>query len=168
MRAKSFAGMTCSIAGALEAIGDRWALLILRDLMLGLSRYDDIQTSTGMPNTTLSERLKHLETHGLIARRQYQDRPPRFEYVLTEKGRDFWRVTLALAQWGDQWDASGAGAPPVEFVDKATGRRVVLAAVDAETGQAVPAQRLEARPGRGADELARWRLSRGSERLAGI
>ena len=66
MRAKSFAGMTCSVAGALEAIGDRWAVLLLRDLALGLSKYDELQASTGMPNTTLSTRLKHLESTGLV------------------------------------------------------------------------------------------------------
>lgn len=161
MRAKSFAGMTCSIAGALEAIGDRWAILILRDLLLGLSRYDDLQTSTGMPNTTLAERLKSLEEHGLVDRRQYQERPARFEYVLTRKGRDLWSVTFALAQWGDRWDASGAGAPPVDFVDKLTGRRAALAVVDVETGEAIPPDRVEARPGVGADSLARWRIARG-------
>ena len=155
--------MACSIAGALEAVGDRWAILIIRDLLLGLSRYDDLQTSTGMPNTTLAERLRNLEAHGLIERRQYQERPPRFDYALTAKGRDFWRVTFALAQWGDRWDASGAGAPPVDFVDATTGRRVALAAVDAETGEPVPASRLEARPGKGADRLARWRIARGKD-----
>lgn len=76
MRAKSFAGMTCSVAGALEAIGDRWAVLLLRDLALGLSKYDELQASTGMPNTTLSSRLKHLESTGLVERRPYQDNPP--------------------------------------------------------------------------------------------
>lgn len=161
MRAKSFAGMACSIAGALEALGDRWAILILRDLMLGLSRYDDLQASSGAPNTTLAERLKGLEARGLVTRRLYQERPPRFEYGLTGPGRDLWRVILALAQWGDRWDASGAGAPPVDFVDGATGRRVALALTDAETGEPVPSGRLEARPGKGADRLARWRIARG-------
>lgn len=158
MRAKSFSGMACSIAGALEAIGDRWAILLLRDLSLGLSRYDDLQASTGMPNTTLSDRLKHLEAGGLVARRQYQDRPPRFEYVLTPKGRDLWKVTAALREWGDRWDASGVGAPPLEVVDRETGRPLKLALVDAETGAPVPLARAEAKPGPGADELVRFRL----------
>jgi len=79
-----------------------------------------------MPNTTLADRLKHLEWRGLVLRRQFEARPPRFEYVLTEKGRDFWSVAFALAQWGDRWDASGAGAAPMDFLDKAGGRRVAL------------------------------------------
>jgi len=155
MKAKSFVGMRCSIAGALEAIGDRWAILVLRDLAFGLSRYDDLQASSGIPTTTLAARLKHLETHGLVERRPYQDRPPRHEYVLTAKGRDLWKVTTALREWGDRWDASGYGAPTVEVVDRETGRDVVLALVDPQTGQAVPRSRLQYRPGPGADDLVR-------------
>jgi DNA-binding HxlR family transcriptional regulator len=158
MKTKSFTGMACSIAGALEAVGDRWAFLILRDLGIGLKRYDDLQHSTQIPNTTLSERLKHLERSGLVMRQRYQDNPPRFEYTLTPKGREFGLVILALAQWGDRWDAAGTGAPPVNFVDRATGRGVKLAVIDARSGEAVPSNRVEARAGRGADELVHWRL----------
>lgn len=147
MRAKSFAGMTCSVAGALEAIGDRWAILLLRDLALGLSRYDELLASTEMPTTTLSTRLKHLETTGLVARAAYQDNPPRFEYRLTEKGRDLWKVVTALREWGDRWDTNGLGAPTTELVDSQTGRPVVLALVDQETGQPVPRERARVRPG---------------------
>jgi DNA-binding HxlR family transcriptional regulator len=160
MKAKSFKGMACSIAGALEAIGDRWAFLIVRDLSLGLRRYDDLQHSTQIPNTTLSQRLKHLEHNGLIERRSYQDNPPRFEYALTTKGRELGVVIFALAQWGDHWNAAGTAGPPVNFVDRATGRRVKLAVVDAQSGDPVPGSRIEARPGRGADDLVRWRLDR--------
>lgn len=159
MRAKSFAGMACSIAGALEQIGDRWALLILRDLSLGLSRHDEFLKSTGMPPTTLSDRLRQLEAHALIERRPYSERPPRDEYVLTRKGRDLWIVLVALTQWGDRWDASGRGAPPVEFIDEATGGKLKLALLDAKSGEPVPPARARARAGRGADDLARWRVS---------
>jgi DNA-binding HxlR family transcriptional regulator len=158
MKAKSFQGMSCSIAGALQALGDRWAFLVLRDLAIGLRRYDDLQRSTQIPTTTLSERLKHLEAHELIERLQYQDNPPRFEYELTTKGRDFSMVMFALAQWGDRWTAGEAG-PPVEFVDRDTGRRVRLAYVDDRTGHTVPGSRIEARPGPGADDRVRWRLA---------
>ena len=158
MRAKSFSGMTCSIAGALEAIGDRWAILLLRDLAMGLTRYDDLQASTGIPTTTLAGRLKHLEATGLIERRPYQERPPRFEYVLTAKGRDLWKVTTALREWGDRWDASGLGAPTVELVDRETGRQVELALVDVETGAVVPRARAQLRPGPGADDLVHARF----------
>ena len=155
MRAKSFAGMTCSVAGALEAIGDRWAVLLLRDLSLGLSRYDELQASTGMPTTTLSTRLKHLESSGLVERRPYQDNPPRHEYRLTDKGRDLWKVTTALREWGDRWDTNGLGAPTIELVDAASGRPLVLARVGQEPGQPVPRGRARLRPGPAADANVR-------------
>lgn len=152
MKAKSFAGMRCSIAGALELIGDRWALLVIRDLFLGLRRYDDLRTSTGIPAATLAARLKHLMASGIVERVRYHDRPPRDEYRLTAKGRDLWKVSIALREWGDQWDASGFGAPPVQTVDRDTGRLLTLALVDAETGTVVAPERARIRPGPGADD----------------
>src|SRR5262249_55503867 len=112
MRSKGFEGMVCSIAGVLDALGDRWAVLILRDLSLGLSRYDDLRKSTGVTNATLSDRLKHLEEQGLIGRRQYQSGPDRYEYVLTRKGVDIVLVIQALAQGGDKWAVTGDAGPP--------------------------------------------------------
>lgn len=147
--------MRCSIAGALELIGDRWALLVIRDLSLGLSRYDDLRASTGIPAATLASRLKHLVASGIVERVRYQDRPPRDEYRLTPMGRDLWKVSVALREWGDRWDASGFGAPTVETVDRETGRPLMLALVDAETGQAVPAHRATLKPGPGAGDSIR-------------
>jgi DNA-binding HxlR family transcriptional regulator len=155
MKPKSFAGMRCSIAGALELIGDRWTLLLIRDLSLGLHRYDDLRTSIGIPDATLAARLKHLTEHGIIERTRYQERPPRDEYRLTAKGRDLWKVSVALREWGDRWDATGLGAPTVETIDRKTGRKLVLALVDSKTGAAVPAQRVQFRPGPGADDTIR-------------
>ena len=160
MKSKSFAGMRCSIAGALEAIGDRWAILVLRDLALGLSRYDDLRASLGIPTTTLAARLKHLVAHGLVERVRYQERPPRDEYGLTDKGRDLWKVTTALREWGDRWDATGYGAPTMEVVDRETGREVRLALVDPGTGHAVPREHVHLRAGPGADETVRALLRR--------
>jgi DNA-binding HxlR family transcriptional regulator len=155
MKPKSFSGMRCSIAGALELIGDRWALLVIRDLSMGLRRYDDLRASTGIPAATLAARLKHLEAGGIVVRARYQDRPPRDEYLLTPKGRDLWKVSVALREWGDRWDASGFGQPTVETVDRETQRPLVLALVDAETGVAVPPSRVLLRPGPGADDAVR-------------
>uniref|UniRef100_UPI0025484239 winged helix-turn-helix transcriptional regulator n=1 Tax=Sphingosinicella terrae TaxID=2172047 RepID=UPI0025484239 len=159
MKPKSFAGMRCSIAGALELIGDRWALLVIRDLSLGLRRYDDLRASTGIPAATLAARLKHLIASGIVERVRYQERPPRDEYRLTRKGRDLWKVSVALREWGDRWDASGFGSPTVETIDRETGRSLKLALVDAETGMAVPLDRIELRPGPGADDTVRRLLS---------
>jgi DNA-binding HxlR family transcriptional regulator len=159
MRSKSFDGMACSIAGVLEAIGDRWAVLILRDLSLGLSKYDDLRRSTGVTNATLSDRLKHLEDNELIERRRYQVNPERYEYILTAKGRDIILVIQALAQVGDKWAVSGNAGPPLRFVDRKTDHVVKLALVDSETGQRVRAQDVLPQEGPGADELVRWRLT---------
>jgi DNA-binding HxlR family transcriptional regulator len=159
MRSKSFEGMACSIAGVLEAIGDRWAVLILRDLSLGLRRYEDLRRSTGVTNATLSDRLKHLEDNELIERRRYQANPERYEYLLTAKGRDTTLLMQALAQVGDKWAVSGKAGPPLQFVNRTTGRTVKLAMVDKETGQRVRAEDLLPQEGPGADELVRWRLT---------
>lgn len=151
MQTKSFVGMRCSIAGALELIGDRWAFLILRDLSLGLSRYDDLQSSTGIPAATLSARLKHLVSSNIVDRVRYQDRPPRDEYRLSKKGRDLWKVSVALREWGDRWDASGFGAPAIELVDRESGRPLTLALIDAMTNEVIPLERARLRPGPTAD-----------------
>ena len=131
----------------------------LRDLSLGLSRYEDLRRSTGVTNATLSDRLKHLEDNELIERRRYQLNPERHEYCLTPKGRDIILVIQALAQVGDKWAVSGNAGPPLKFVDRRTGHTVKLAMVDKETGQRVRAQDLLPQEGPGADELVRWRLT---------
>jgi DNA-binding HxlR family transcriptional regulator len=165
MRSKSFEGMACSIAGALEVIGDRWAVLILRDLGFGLSRYEDLRRSTGAPHATLSDRLRHLADNGLVERRPYQSNPQRHEYVLTRKGRDSALVTQALLQVGDKWAVTGERGPPVRFIDRTSGRPLKLALVDAETGAPVKPENAMPQEGSGADELARWRVKTFQERL---
>jgi DNA-binding HxlR family transcriptional regulator len=159
MKAKSFSGMRCSIAGALELIGDRWSFLVIRDLSMGLSRFDDLQTSTSVPAATLAARLKHLVSSGIAKRVRYQERPPRHEYVLTPKGRDLWKVSVALREWGDRWDATGFGCPSVQTVDTETGRPLFLGFVDPETGKAVPPDRAALSPGPGADNATTRLLS---------
>ncbi|RXZ38900.1 transcriptional regulator [Oxalobacteraceae bacterium CAVE-383] len=160
MRSKSFDGMVCSIAGVMAAIGDRWGLLILRDLVLGLSRYDDFRQSSGVTNATLSDRLKHLEANGLVERRRYQVNPERFEYLLTQKGWQIAPVMAVLAQIGDSLDVSGGSAPPLKFVNRKTGADIGWGFIDLNTGEAVSASDLVIEAGPGADELTHWRLSR--------
>jgi len=100
--ARTYPATSCPVATALSAIGDRWTLLILRDLFLNESRrFQDLQGSlAGCAPTTLTQRLRSLETDGLVARRLYEERPPRHEYVLTPKGRDAAPVLQALRAWG--------------------------------------------------------------------
>lgn len=91
----------CSIADALEVVGERWSLLVLRELGLGVSRFKDIQVNTGAPRETLALRLRTLEEAGLIERRRYRDHPPRDDYLLTAAGQDLTPVLTALRQWGE-------------------------------------------------------------------
>jgi DNA-binding HxlR family transcriptional regulator len=160
MRSKDFDGMVCSIAGVLHAIGDRWAMLILRDLGLGLSKYEELRKSTGVTHATLSDRLKHLEQNELIERRQYQTGPDRYEYLLTRKGGDVIMVIQALAQVGDKWAITGNSGPPLKFVSKNTGRPVKLALVDDKSGELVRLRDVRPQAGPGADDLVRWRLTK--------
>ncbi len=164
MRSKGFDGMVCSIAGAMAAIGDRCGVLILRDLVCGVRRYEDLRQSSGVTNATLSDRLKHLESGGLIERRRYQVSPERFDYQLTEKGWQIAPLMPVLAQIGDRWGASGASAPPLRFVHRKTGADVRPALVDASTGEQVRPADIVIEPGAGADDQVRWRLSHAEQR----
>jgi DNA-binding HxlR family transcriptional regulator len=106
--------MYCSMARSLEVIGDWWTPLILRDLYLGLSRFDELAEDLEISRNLLSTRLNALVDNGIIERRRYQARPPRDEYTLTEAGRDLVPVLMALTAWGDRWVAPSQG-PPVRF-----------------------------------------------------
>ncbi|MGJ4895223.1 MULTISPECIES: winged helix-turn-helix transcriptional regulator [unclassified Bradyrhizobium] len=164
MRSKGFEGMACSIAGVLNAVGDRWAMLILRDLSLGLSRYEELRKSTGVTHATLSDRLKHLEENELLERRRYQTGPERYEYLLTRKGRDIILVIQALAQVGDKWAITGDAGPPLKFINKNSGRPVKLALVDDKSGELVRMRDVRPLAGPGADDLVRWRLAKFDQR----
>ena len=159
--------MVCPIAGVMAAIGDRWGVLILRDLVCGLVRYEDLRRSTGVTNATLSDRLKHLEAHGLITRRRYQDNPERFEYVLTQQGWQVAPLMPVLTQIGDRLGVSGAAAPPIKFVNRETGAEVKFGFIDQSTGAPIKPGDLKITAGPGADDHVRWRLARADARLSG-
>lgn len=95
----------CSIAGALEVVGERWSLLIVRDILLGLRRFDELQSDLGVARNVLQTRLTRLQEQGVIEKRLYQERPPRHEYRLTEKGLDLWPTIISLMKWGDRYAA---------------------------------------------------------------
>lgn len=92
----------CPIADALEVVGDRWSLLVLREVGFGVHRFSDIARHTGAPRETLTARLQKLEAEGVLERRRYSDRPPRFEYHLTDAGRELEAVLVALRRWGER------------------------------------------------------------------
>lgn len=104
----------CSVARTLEVVGEKWTLLALRELMLGVHRFDEIAGFTGAPRDILTTRLRKLEENGLIERRPYQERPLRFDYHLTELGRSLTPVVTILREWGDT-HLAGADGPPIAF-----------------------------------------------------
>jgi DNA-binding HxlR family transcriptional regulator len=109
---RDYPDQDCSAARTLAVIGERWTLLIIRDILTGQRRFDQLQRSLGVARNVLTARLRHLEEEGIVERRAYSERPPRHEYLLTEKGLDLWPVLVAMTAWGDR-HASPAGAPLV-------------------------------------------------------
>nr|BEK62892.1 helix-turn-helix domain-containing protein [Kitasatospora purpeofusca] len=101
--ATALPGRPCSIAAALQILGEKWALLAVRELFYGNHRFDRIARNTGAPRDRLTARLRALEEAGVVERRAYSERPPRYEYHLTEAGRDLAPLTQALLAWGDRW-----------------------------------------------------------------
>jgi len=110
----------CSIARTLDVIGEPWSPLILRDVFVGVSRFDQIQADLGVSRKVLTERLKWLVESGVLERRRYQDRPPRYEYVLTDKGTELVDLLMVMVAWGDRWADDGAG-PPVLYRHRSCG-----------------------------------------------
>src|SRR5580698_10177677 len=102
---------TCSVARTLEIVGEKWALLAVREVFLGSRRFEEMVTNTGAPRDTLTARLKTLVEHGILEKRRYSERPPRDEYVLTDAGRDLYPVILTLMQWGDKHRPLDSGPP---------------------------------------------------------
>jgi DNA-binding HxlR family transcriptional regulator len=111
MKKTSFADFSCSVARTMEVVGERWAMLIMKDVFLGLTRFDDLQRDLGIARNVLAERLESLVADGLLERRVYQQRPVRHEYVLTEKGQDLESVLFAMVAWGDRWQSKTTGPP---------------------------------------------------------
>src|ERR1700743_3801953 len=133
MQHKGFEQMQCPIARSLDRVGEWWSILILRDAFKGVARFDQFQKSLGIAPNMLTRRLDTLIESGLLERRQYREKPPRYEDVLTERGRDFRPVLWALVAWGNKH------FPP-------EGKTIVL--VNAETGEEVDPVMVDSRTGR--------------------
>lgn len=112
MLGNDYDGQTCSIAATLEVVGERWSLLIVRDVLLGLRRFDQFQADLGIARNVLQTRLQRLIEAGVLEKRLYQERPKRYEYFLTDKGLDLWPTIVAMLQWGDKY-AAPAGPPVI-------------------------------------------------------
>jgi DNA-binding HxlR family transcriptional regulator len=149
MQRKSFADMECPIARTLEVVGEWWSLLIIRDALRGRRRFEEFQEGLGIARNILSRRLKTLVAAGLLEKRPYAERPRRYEYRLTDKGRDLFPVLMSLLAWGNRWAAPDAG-PSIELVDRETGQTVEPVLVDRASGRPVEVRRIAVRPGPGA------------------
>ncbi len=160
MSRKRFDDMPCSIARALDLVGDWWTLLVIREAFLGVRRFADFRDHLGIARNILSDRLRRLVAEDIFSK-EAKSAPDRgHEYRLTEKGRDLWAVLTALRLWGDKW-IYGAGNEPVIFRDRDRGAAVMqLLPADAE-GNALDARRLVAIPGPGTSPavVERYRAS---------
>jgi DNA-binding HxlR family transcriptional regulator len=157
MQRKNFGNMDCPVARSLERVGEWWSILILRDAFHGLSRFDDFQKSLEIAPNMLTRRLNALVEAGLLARRRYSEHPPRDEYVLTERGRDFRPVLLALLAWGNRHFAPEGTS--VELVERATGRVAEPMLVDQLSGRPLAGPDFALVPGPAAGERTRHRLA---------
>lgn len=137
MKRKSLSDAACPIARTLDVVGDWWSLLVVREAMLGVTRFDDFQARLGIARNILTARLKTLEERGVLERALYQERPPRHEYRLTAKGEALVPVLIALGIWGTRWELEGP--PPVKIVDTTTGEDVEQVFVTRKTGRRVDA-----------------------------
>jgi DNA-binding HxlR family transcriptional regulator len=123
MLASDYPDQHCSIARSLELIGERWTLLVIRDVFNGKRRFEEIQRSLGVARNVLASRLNRLVEEGILYRHRYRERPERYEYRLTEKGLDLWPVLVTLLAWGDKHLAETDG-PPVVLVHRDCGGRI--------------------------------------------
>jgi DNA-binding HxlR family transcriptional regulator len=138
----------CSIARSLEVVGERWSLLIVRDVMNGRRRFDELQKGLGVARNVLSARLQRLIEEEILERRAYQESPPRYEYFLTEKGLALWPSLIALLHWGDRYSPSPDG-PPMLIVHKECGGAISDRGICEECGQVLNARDARALPGPG-------------------
>ena len=147
-----FDSAPCPIARATDLIGDWWTPIILRDATFGRRRFEDFRTGLGLPRAILSRRLARLVREGLMERVAYAERPRRYEYHLTPKGRAFFDVLAAMWRWGGDWLWPDGHGPQVMLVDRKTRREVRPVVVDQRTGKPLELARLRVvrRPGAGA------------------
>lgn len=155
MRHKSFDKMECPIARSLAHVGEWWTILILRDALLGSTRFDEFQKNLEIAPNILTKRLNAMVKSGLLERRRYSARPPRYEYRLTPRGRDFSPVLLSLMAWGNRHFAPEGES--VLLVEARTGATAIPAVYDAVSGRPITMHEFEFRPGPAANDRIRQR-----------
>jgi DNA-binding HxlR family transcriptional regulator len=145
MLKRGYEGQNCSIARTLEVVGERWTLLIIRDVFLGLRRFDQLQESLGVARNVLADRLNRLVEEGILERVQYSERPLRFEYRLTKKGRELNVALTALRQWGD----AHLSEKPPQLLRRKADRKPVVAALVPRSADVLRPDEVELVPGPG-------------------
>jgi DNA-binding HxlR family transcriptional regulator len=150
MRRTRFDDWPCPIARTTDLIGDWWTPLVMREAFTGCRRFEEFQRSLDAPRAVLAARLKRLCDEGLLDKVAYQDNPPRYEYRLTPKGRDFWGVLAAMWRWGSDWCWPTGQGPPLMLTDRETGERVDPIVVDEHTGEPLDVRSLRVSPARSA------------------
>ncbi|MPZ68931.1 MAG: transcriptional regulator [Actinobacteria bacterium] len=158
-----FSEMECSVARTLETIGDRWTILILRDAFYGVRRFEDFRGDLGVASNILTDRLQKLVDREILEKRQYEERPPRYEYRLTEKGQELLPVILTMMKWGDRWANSGS-TPPVTLTHTTCGHVTEPVVTCSQCGEELRRRDLRAHPitvrgGNPSGELARAETS---------
>ncbi len=140
--------MHCSLAQSLEVIGDWWTPLILRDLFLGLHRFEELAVDLGISRNLLASRLDGLVEHGIVERERYSEHPPRDRYVLTDAGNDLVPIIAALTAWGDRW-VPPPGGPPLRFRHDTCDHRCTPVVSCSHCGDPITADDLDVLPGKG-------------------
>jgi DNA-binding HxlR family transcriptional regulator len=135
MRRTRFDDWDCSVARTVDILGDWWTPMVVRAAFLGARRFEQFTEQLGIPRNVLTERLVRLVDEGILTKVEYQDRPLRHEYRLTEKGVGLYPVIVSLLEWGNRWLDWEGDEPPVHLVDRETGERVEPVLVDRRTGQ---------------------------------
>ncbi|SPA36053.1 putative transcriptional regulator [Cupriavidus taiwanensis] len=161
MQRKPLGETPCPIARTAARVADSWSVLILREAFYGVTRFDEFQQNLDIAPNMLTRRLNSLVEEGMLERRQYCDRPPRSEYILTERGRDFRQVLLAMLAWGNKHLAPEGES--VQLANRRTGLRVDPVLVDPATGRPITDADYHIAPGPAASDGVRRRLSRSAE-----
>ena len=152
----------CSVARALEVLGDAWTLLVVREAFVGTRRFADFEANLAISKNVLTHRLGYLTDHGVLERIDVGQHGTRHEYVLTPMGKDLATVMTALRQWGDRW-VLGPGHEPLVVVDRRTGRPIPRVRILGEDGAPIHARDMELRPGPGASKKTVARFARAKD-----
>lgn len=153
--------LVCPIAAAMAVLGDKWIVLILRDLLIGLRRFDEFLTSLGISTNILADRLKKLQDDGLVEKRAYQSNPTRYEYAPTPQAEDVLPAIVALANWSMNWRLEPEEASQMRWTNAKTGNPIQISVEDSVTREPVTFADLTFAPMESPDDMSRWRVDTG-------